>query len=286
MMLGLMLASHQGESPALHPSQSIGLHWFLLAGMVVGLGVCAKGASLFLKRHQRQVGLGLLVAGVAISIGLGFWLGLWTGMLSAGACLMVMLYQWLGRYVPAAGTAIAATLVGTVLMSANPSTTHVWPVLFAMGHVTLSRALEWGLGYRRPRLSVRGFVLSVVVLLFWSLVLVSLASEGNSSDGNQVVGWSFLGGPDRFAMIGPVFAGILLWTIVGLHLLYRRSSRLLVFWRWQGLIVMDVGWLLGAGSSWAWASLVCLILSIFLAQKIVWRGCPQNRTNSNTPSNH
>ena len=204
---------------------------------------------------RRVVGPALLLAGAAVVSGVSL-------ALAGAALVLVAAYRYVGRYVPAIGVILGSTLIGLVLTMSNPAMTYPWPVLLAMTHVGACRAVVWGLGPRRPRLSVRGVALAAGVIALWSLALVAVA--GARGSGLELP--AEVRAARATAWVGPAVAGgvMLLAGVAAVAWPRRDKSRATrgkrraaraagaaSYWHWRGLMMYDAGWLIAAGTP-AW----------------------------------
>ena len=268
--LGVALEPAAGRLDRLADSPWVGVA--LASSAAAGLSIASGGMGRALGRGRRRAGLTAAGLGAAAALGAAGALSGASLALAAGGVFLIGVHHVVGRYVPAVGAAVAATLTGVVLLMANPPMTYVWPVLLAMTHVLACRLVSWGLGTRRPRLSVRGTIAAATVVALWSLALVSITTA-------RRVG---IEAPEaalplrRWAWLGPaIAAGVMLAAGVihvgrrggsdGRRPRTRAAGEAARAWHWRGLMLYDLGWLAAIASPAAAGPAALLAASLLTA---------------------
>jgi hypothetical protein len=282
-LLAQELEPTAGRSPRLAEAFSISIALAVL--VVVGLTLFALGETWALRRtpQKRRTGMWLASGGGLLALAASAGMGMIPVVLTLAALLVIASHQAMGRFVPALGTVAVIVLVGLVWTLANPRMLYLWPVLVAMTHVGICRVVAHSLGTSRPRLSVRGAVVALVVLSLLALSMVAVHAARMADV--AATAWEAVALVRSRAWLGPALAGLSMAIVGGSYVVWSGSSasgarrhRGGTSWsrkagaaagamQWPGLILYDAGWL-AATKPWM-ATIPAALLSVSLLWQ--WR---------------
>jgi len=206
-------------------------------------------------RRRRPIGSGQLSLRVAIAIaligllaalGAAVCFGRYSTLLAIVAALAILFYNTFARFIPAVGMVSLGLIRAMVMLIPCPFLGYVWPVCIAMGHMTTACTIAYLLAGRRPRMTPGQTAMTVLGILFWSLVLArSMVWRETLHVAAQPRLWL------------PVLASMVVFSGIALNLYLksrkatpgdmRRNAKRLYELAMLWLIVYDACWLLGAG---------------------------------------
>ncbi len=161
----------------------------LLAGAVVAVGLFGYGAALndvLDVRHdatfspQRPIPAGRIRLGQAVVVMVGSLIvavlggaafGIWGVCVTMMTAAGVLFYNAAGKFIPAIGLMTIGLIHGTHMLIPNISLPFLLPVWLVMTHTLVIAAAVYVLEDKRPRMTSRSLVLTVVAWAFWSAVI-------------------------------------------------------------------------------------------------------------------
>ncbi len=267
IFLAIYIEPPAGSSPVI---EAMPLAVALLLGAVAAVGLHVYGVSLndvLDARHdrlfsphrpipagrvRRTAAVVVAVVGLLAAILAALFLGREAILLAIVAAALILFFNAMGKYLPAAGILALALIRTLSMLVPNIRLGFAWPIWMMMTHVLASSALGHVLEDKRPRLGAReiallaiGWTIGTVVIVIYMLWRGTILAYGRP-----------------FIWIGPAIAGAIFfavsWLVVRhsrrLHAeggdthgerrrLGRAYMRLSILW----LIVYDAAWLFSAG---------------------------------------
>lgn len=181
---------HEPGFPALHALPL----WALLAGGAVNaLGLFAFATALNdVLDHRRdaalnpdrpipsgQISVGVATSLVAVTLGTAVLgatlLGIPAVLLTLTVAGAILLFNGLGKYIPAIGLVLLGLVYAGHMIVPNLNLHFVWPVWLVMSHTLAIEGIRHGLRRKTPGISPRAIVLTIIGWLFWSVVMLSVA---------------------------------------------------------------------------------------------------------------
>ena len=250
---------------------------FLILGAAVAAGLHTYGIALndLLDRRSdrifspyRPIAAGrvgqntavvLCVGSLLLAVTAAIFMGRASSCLFLLAAGLVLVYNLLGKFVPAAGILILGSVRALNMLLPNPDLSFAWPVWVTMTHVVACWAIAYQIEGKRPRLQPAswglvcgGWGVLTLLLLYW-------ADRNPAPPAGH-----------RGLWLGPLLAAGL-FAVLALRVLRHAGDggrsrhnavaafmRLALLW----LIVYDAAWLAGAGLPWqALTHLVLLALA-------------------------
>lgn len=257
-------------------ARGLGLGLLITLGISVGLSCFGLALNDMLDyRHDQQFqprrplasgGLGLSMAGALGLGGLagGLWccwllgaVSLWLGV---GACVGLLFYNILGRFLPSVGTLFLGLIFALAMVIPNPQLSFAWPIVLAVSHVmftlTVVRMLTPG---RMGMAKWEGWALVIgwAFLVMLIIVVMSVRVDQLSAEPWWLSGWIWIGPAAMLVVYG--VAGYLTVRLGSRSVRRRREAadrlrRLGWAWLW----VYATAWLASAGLFAAAAAITAL----------------------------
>lgn len=250
----LMVFISRSEDLAAHDQAPLGavLAWTGLVAL--GLHIYASAINDLLDvRHDRlfnphrPLARGLISptgAGVAAviallaAVGASVALGLASTLVCLAAAGAILLYNGLGKHLPAVGLMLLGLIRAAVMFIPDPTIAFAWPAWLAMTHVIACSAMAYRLQHKRPTLHQPEVWLLTVGWVFWTLALF-LWNSARGGDASPQIGWL---GP---ALAAVVF-GTFIWVRYGRRLQQPRPHRAAgVRLHWVAMV-----WLIAYDAAW------------------------------------
>ncbi len=271
--------------------------WALLTGGAVNaLGLFAFATALNdVLDHRRdaainpdrpipsgQMTVGLATSLVACTLGTAVLgatlLGIPAVLLTLAVAGAILLFNGLGKYVPAIGLVLLGLVYAGHMVVPNLNLRFVWPVWLVMTHMLAVEGLRHALRRSTPGISTRAVAISVVGWLFWSAIMLGvgwwrLRNHSGPEDGGAVAwgGWPAWVRPE--SAIGPaalaaVFA-VWAWRKATTHGRGPRAAEKIARYGALWLSLYACAWLLGQGYRTEFFILGSLTLVGFLGMTIL-----------------
>ncbi len=185
-------------------------------------------------------------------------------LLVAGA---ILFYNATGKHLPAVGALTLGLIHAGAALVPNPAMGFTWPVWLILTHVTAYAVIAHRIESKRPRMTTLEASAVIAGWAFVTLVLVTLMTQRHA----------MLVGDSPGIWLGPM-AAVAVYVAGGAIILRRplRPRRLRrqaadQFGRWAILcaILMDAGWLMGAGAWLAAGLSVKLAIIAWLLRRLI-----------------
>ena len=115
------------------------------------------------------------------------------------ASIAIVFYNFVGRFVPAAGVITLAVMYGLAMGIPNPHLGFAWPIALTITHVFACAAMRRTMPGSRPRLKPKD---GIAIAVAWAFICLMLASFMNS----RATAVLPAGGPMRWIWTGPLAA--------------------------------------------------------------------------------
>lgn len=155
-------------------------------------------------RRDRAVVLivGLLLAALVGSAALGRG----SAAIAVGAAGLILVFHAAAKHVPGIGFVVLGLAHGAAMLIPAPGVAMVWPVWLSAAHIGLTAAIAHRLARRRPRLSRRGLVSTLVSALVAGVLTALLVGDRAGEVWPQWMRWQSAAAGGASAAVFAVFA--------------------------------------------------------------------------------
>lgn len=276
-------APHEPGFPAL---RALPLWVLLVGGAVNALGLFAFAAALNDVLDYRrdaalnperpipagQVSLHEAATLVACTLGAAVLgatlLGIPAVLLTLTVAGAILLFNGLGKYVPAVGLVLMGLVYAGHMVVPNLNLRFVWPVWLVMTHALAIEGVRHALRRKTPGVSARAVVLSVVGWAFWSAVMLGVGYWRSRDQGGLWPDWvrpRAALGPAALAALFAAWA----WRKATAHGRGPRAAEKIARYGALWLSLYACAWLVGQGYREGSIILGALTLAGFLGMTIL-----------------
>lgn len=215
--------------------------------------------------HQRGItamALSLCVLGLLMAILSAMPLGSASVVICLAVAALSLLFNLMGKFLPAVGVVSLGLIQAGVMFIANPQLSYAWPIWLAMTHVIWSVALMYETRGKRPKLRAGSWWSICGGWVFWSLLLVTwMRSRGEPM---PTPDWVWL--PPTLAAVAFALVSWAMWRNLKPQAgRYRsRTAQRFGSLAWAWLALYHAGWLM-LTSAWPWAVVMGLAFALSAA---------------------